>query len=78
VNAEDLAKLLTTYGPAGVSALAITWGMMERKERQTTQAKYDKLAETLPSELLAIVRETNETLSRWTAVAESALRRVTP
>lgn len=72
---KALADFLSAFGAFGVAALAIGWGLMERAERQKTQAKYDKLAEILPGELLGIVRETNKTIANWTSAANAVLER---
>jgi len=75
VTVEQIVALLKSSGPFGVAALAIAWGYMERTERKATQDKYDKLAGTLPEELLTIVRHTNDKIAEWTAAANAVLER---
>jgi hypothetical protein len=72
----EIAKLLASYGPWGVAALGIGYGILERKERQGTQNKFDRLAETLPRELTGLVTEVKTTLIKWESRAEDVLRRL--
>jgi len=70
---KEIALLLDTFGPYGVAALAIGYGILERRERQDIQKKFEQYAETLPKELLAIVREHHGAISRWTETARALL-----
>lgn len=76
MGAVELTKLLSQYGPWAVAGLAIGYGYLERDERQKTQAKFDRLAETLPTELTGLVTEVKTTLIRWETRAEEVLRRI--
>jgi len=72
---KELADLLRDYGSIGVAALALGYGVLERKERQEIQRKFEGYAETLPKELLALLRETHEKLTTFTQAANAILAR---
>jgi len=50
-NLTEFAQFLKTYGAFGMASVFMCLYLMERRERRTTQAKYEKFLTVIPTQM---------------------------